>query len=110
LINKAIALEYFADNFPERNRQIGTPAHNLTINWLKNTLEQYGDYYKTYFQPYTMLLHAAANLTVNKKPVEVYALGMSPSGKAKGPLVHIPNLGCEKVRPKVALHEIHELT
>ncbi len=44
-----------------------------------------------------MLLNVGANLTVNGKSLEVYALGMSPSGKAKGPLVHIPDLGCEKV-------------
>ncbi|KAH7327151.1 putative leucine aminopeptidase 2 [Rhexocercosporidium sp. MPI-PUGE-AT-0058] len=96
LIAKAIALESFADNTPQQNRQIGTSGHNTTVNWLKNTLEQYGNYYQTYFQPYSMLLHVAANLTVNEKSLEVYALGMSPSGEAKGPLVHIPNLGCEK--------------
>lgn len=99
LIAKAIALESFAYDTPQRNRQIGTPGHNTTVNWLKNTLVQYGSYYKTYFQPYPMLLHVAANLTVNEKSLEVYALGMSPSGKAKGPLVHIPNLGCAKVCP-----------
>ncbi|KAH9219245.1 putative leucine aminopeptidase 2 [Leptodontidium sp. 2 PMI_412] len=96
LIAKAIALESFAYDTPQQNRQIRTPRHNTTVNWLKNTLEQYGSYYKTYFQPYPMLLHVAANLTVNEKSLEVYALGMSPSGKAKGPLVHIPNLGCAK--------------
>ncbi|KAG4439944.1 hypothetical protein IFR05_004570 [Cadophora sp. M221] len=96
LIAKAIALESFAYNTPQRNRQIGTSGHNTTINWLKNTLEQYGSYYKTYFQSYPMLLHVAANLTVNEKSLEVYALGMSPSGKARGPLVHVPNLGCQK--------------
>lgn len=44
-----------------------------------------------------MLLHVDANLTINGKALEVYSLGMSPSGKAKGPVVHIPNLGCDKV-------------
>lgn len=44
-----------------------------------------------------MLLHVDANLTVNGKALEVYSLGMSPSGVAKGPVVHIPNLGCDKV-------------
>ena len=52
-----------------------------------------------------MLLNVDANLTVNEKPLEVYALGMSPSGKAKGPLVHIPNLGCDKVRLESILQE-----
>jgi hypothetical protein len=44
-----------------------------------------------------MLLNVDANLTVNGTPLEVYSYGMSPSGKAKGLLVHIPNFGCDKV-------------
>ncbi|CAG8962341.1 hypothetical protein HYFRA_00005397 [Hymenoscyphus fraxineus] len=96
LLSKAKTLEKFAYDTPKRNRQIGTPGHNAAINWIYDTLNQFPDYYESYLQPYDMLLHEDANLTVNGKALEVYSLGMSPSGKAKGPIVHIPNLGCEK--------------
>jgi aminopeptidase Y len=100
LLAKAKILEKFAYDTPKRNRQIGTPGHNSTINFIYDTVNQYPDYYETYLQPYEMLLNVDANLTVNGTPLEVYSLGMSPSGKAKGPLVHIPNLGCDKVVAK----------
>ncbi|CAG8981895.1 hypothetical protein HYALB_00013809 [Hymenoscyphus albidus] len=96
LLSKAKTLQNFAYDTPKRNRQIGTPGHNATINWIYDTINQFPDYYESYLQPYDMLLHEDANLTVNGKALEVYSLGMSPSGKAKGPVVHIPNLGCDK--------------
>ena len=48
-------------------------------------------------QPFDLSLGISANLTANDEPFEVFAVGLSPQGAVKGPLVHIPNLGCEAV-------------
>jgi hypothetical protein len=38
-----------------------------------------------------------ATLTANNKTIEAFATTLAPAGKVSGPLVAIPNLGCEEV-------------
>ena len=90
-------LEGFAYATPERNRLIGTPGHNATINWIKETIEKFPDYYTVSLQPWDLSLGATANLTVGGAAMEVFAVGLAPAGVISGPLVYVPNLGCEAV-------------
>jgi len=98
LLKKANILEGFAFATKERNRLIGTPSHNVTVNWIKDTIAQYSDYYDYYLQPFDLSLGISANLTVNDAPLEVFAVGLAPGGSVSGSIVHIPNLGCDAVR------------
>jgi hypothetical protein len=76
---------------------IGTPGHNATVNWIKETIEQFPDSYTYYLQPFDLSLGVSANLTNNGVSMEVFAVGLSPAGHVTGPLVYVPNLGCETV-------------
>jgi hypothetical protein len=97
LLKKANILERFAFATKERNRLIGTPGHNATVNWIKDTIAQYPDYYDYYLQPFDLSLGISANLTINNAPLEVFAVGLAPGGSVSGSIVHIPNLGCDAV-------------
>jgi hypothetical protein len=97
LLKKANILEGFAFATKERNRLIGTPGHNSTVNWIKDTIMQYPDYYDYYLQPFNLSLGISANLTINNAPLEVFAVGLAPGGSVSGSIVHIPNLGCDAV-------------
>lgn len=39
-----------------------------------------------------------ATLTANNKTIEAFAVTLAPGGNVTGPLVAIPNLGCEEAR------------
>ncbi|TVY37531.1 putative leucine aminopeptidase [Lachnellula subtilissima] len=95
LLKKAKILEDFAYSTPERNRLIGTPGHNATVNWIKDTIAQFPDYYTYYLEAFELSLGVSANLTNNGTPMEAFAVGLSPAGHVSGPLVYVPNLGCE---------------
>ena len=97
LLAKAKTLEGFAYATQERNRVIGSPGHNATINWIKSTIEKYPEYYTVSLQPFDLSLGVSANLTVNNKALEVYAVGLSPQGTVSGEIVVIPNLACDAV-------------
>lgn len=97
LLAKAKTLEGFAYATAERNRLIGTPGHNATVNWIYDTIKSFPDYYTVSLQPFDLSVGVSATLSVDDKPLEVFAVGLSPSGTAKGPLVHIPNLACDEV-------------
>lgn len=97
LLKKAKTLEGFAYATKERNRVIGSPGHNATINWIKSTIEQYPDYYTVSLQPFDLSLGVSANLTLNGKALEVYPVALSPAGDVSGEIVVIPNLACDPV-------------
>ena len=82
---------------------IGTPGHNATVNWIKDTIAQFPDYYTYYLESFDLSLGVSANLTNNGTPMEAFAVGLSPAGHVSGPLVYVPNLGCESVSFKVEL-------
>ena len=90
-------LQDFAYATTDRNRMIGSGGHNATIKWIKETLEQFPDYYTVDLQPFPVNKGVSANLTINDASIEVYAVGFSPNGHASGPLAAVSNLGCEKV-------------
>lgn len=97
LLAKAKTLEGFAYSTTERNRLIGTPGHNSTITWIKDTISQFPDYYTVTLQPFDLSLGVSANVTVNDVALEVFAVGLSPGGTISGELVNIPNLACDPV-------------
>lgn len=97
LLKKAAHLEGLAYATPDRNRLIGTPGHQATIDWIKSILGSLSDYYTFYEQPISMSLGVSATLTTNDKSTEAFAVGLAPSGDVSGPLVYVPNLGCATV-------------
>lgn len=98
LLKKAQHLEGLAYATVERNRVIGSPGHNATINWIKSVIEKYPDYYTVSLQPFDLSLGVSANLTLNGTPLEVFATALSPAGDVSGEVVVIPNLACDPVR------------
>ncbi|KAH6665511.1 putative leucine aminopeptidase 2 [Halenospora varia] len=94
LLKKAKILEGFAYSTPQRNRLIGTPGHNSTINWIKGIIESFPDYYTVSLQPFDLALGVSANLTNNGVAMEAFAVGLAPGGHVTGPLTYVPNLGC----------------
>ena len=97
LLKKAKVLEGLAYATPQRNRVIGSPGHNATVNWIKSTIEKYPEYYTVSLQPFDLSLGVSANLTLNGTPLEVFATDLSPAGDVTGEVVVVSNLACEPV-------------
>lgn len=97
LQEKAHLFERFAYDSPDKNRVIGSEGHQATIDYITNTIKKYSKYYDVYQQPMPLSIGLSANLTVNGKEVAVDAVGLAPGGSASGPVVAIPNLGCDAV-------------
>lgn len=97
LEEKAHLFERFAYDSPDKNRVIGSEGHQATIDYITNTVKKYSKYYDVYQQPMPLSVGVSANLTVNGKETAVDAVGLAPGGSASGPVVAIPNLGCEEV-------------
>jgi hypothetical protein len=104
LLAGAQQLEDFAYASEERNRFIGSPGHNDTVYWLKDTLESLDGYYNVSLQEFFTVaqLSGAINsfLVSGTTPANgSYLLfDYSPSGNATAPLVVVSNLGCNAVR------------
>ncbi|KAF1967840.1 Zn-dependent exopeptidase [Bimuria novae-zelandiae CBS 107.79] len=96
LEEKAHLFERFAYDSPSKNRLIGSEGHQATIDYITSTIKTYSEYYDVYQQPMPMSVGVSANLTVNGKDTEVYAVGIAPGGSVSGPVVAIPNLGCDE--------------
>ncbi|KAL5445949.1 hypothetical protein PMIN06_007913 [Paraphaeosphaeria minitans] len=96
LQEKAHLFERFAYDSPDKNRVIGSEGHQATIDYITKTIKKYSRYYDVYQQPMPLSIGLSANLTVNEKEVTVEAVGLAPGGSASGPVVAIPNLGCEE--------------
>lgn len=97
LRKKAEILEDFAYSTPGKNRVIGSPGHQATIDYIHDTIAQFPAYYTVELQPLPLAIGESANVTANNKTIEAYAVTLAPSGHVSGPLVAIPNLGCEEV-------------
>lgn len=104
---KAEHLQKIAYDSPDNNRVIGSKGHDDTVEWIKSIVEEHSDYYSLELQPFNLSVGVSANLTVENKTLEVYAVGLAPSGHVSGPLVSIPNLGCDAVSR--ALFNTHSL-
>lgn len=110
LLKKAKTLEKFAYDTPQRNRVIGSPGHNSTVNWIKKTLEAYPDYYKVYLEPFPISVGVSANLTVDGKSLEAFALTIAPAGSASAEIAVVANLGCSAVGNPVYMCVARTLT
>jgi hypothetical protein len=97
LYAKAEYLQDIAYKTEGKNRVIGSKGHDDTVAFIKETLEQFPDYYTVKLQGVPLLVGVSANLTANNKTIEVFPATLAPAGKVSGPLVAVPNLGCEEV-------------
>jgi hypothetical protein len=97
LYAKAEHLQDIAYKTEGKNRVIGSKGHDDTVAFIKETLEQFPDYYTVKLQGVPLLVGISANLTANNKTIEAFPVTLAPAGKVSGPLVAIPNLGCEEV-------------
>ncbi|KAH9209276.1 putative leucine aminopeptidase 2 [Leptodontidium sp. 2 PMI_412] len=92
LLAKGRTLQGFAYATAERNRYIGSPGHNATVNWLVDTLTATG-YYDVSVQPFDVESSGATG-TANGAPLAVQAMTGTPAGTPSGELVKVANIGC----------------
>jgi hypothetical protein len=114
LFKRAEKLQEIAYATPGKNRAIGTPGHEATVEYIKSQLDT--SYYDVTLQPVELSIGDSATLKVNNATVEVrgsqvptihetytdfvhqaFATTLAPGGNVTGPLVVVPNLGCEEV-------------
>ncbi|KAH8194296.1 hypothetical protein TruAng_011534 [Truncatella angustata] len=77
------------------NRAFGSAGHNLTIDYIYDTLNALG-YYDVYKQPFVELFYSAeASLVVDGVEYEPGSMTYSPGGTFSAPLVLVSNLGCD---------------
>lgn len=96
LFAKAEILQEIAYATEGKNRVIGSKGHEDTVAYIKGQLEQFPDYYTVETQAVPLNIGFSANLTANNNTIEAFATTLAPGGSASGPLVAIPNLGCEE--------------
>lgn len=96
LLAKARTLEGFAYATPQRNRQIFTPGHKATYEWLYESIAKLSDYYTVEYHEF-LTQSAAAGITVDGTAYTAEPLTFTPSGKPTGAIVAVPNLGCDAV-------------
>ncbi|KAF2852834.1 Zn-dependent exopeptidase [Plenodomus tracheiphilus IPT5] len=96
LLAKAEILQEIAYNTEGKNRVIGSKGHEDTVAYIKGQLEQFPDYYTVETQAVPLNIGYNASLTANNQPIEAFAVTLAPGGNVTGPLVAIPNLGCEE--------------
>ena len=108
LLAKAEKLQSFAYATPDRNRLIGTPGHQATIDWLAKTVNDTG-YYDVTVQPFLTPDPNNADLTVDGTTYKASAMDGSPEGTFGGPLAVVANLGCEAVGSPQACEPKHKL-
>ncbi|KAL2073907.1 hypothetical protein VTL71DRAFT_11233 [Oculimacula yallundae] len=94
LLAKAKTLEGFAYATPQRNRQIFTPGHKATYEWLYESIKKLSDYYTVEYHEF-LTQSATASLTIDGANVAAEPLTFTPNGKPTGPIVAVPNLGCD---------------
>ena len=86
----------FAYSHPGKNRYIGTPGHNLTVNYLYDTLVATG-YYDVSIQPFYVDSIDSESASVNGAEIEAAAMESTPGGIVTAPLVPVANTGCDAV-------------
>ncbi|KAL6703350.1 hypothetical protein ACN47E_009768 [Coniothyrium glycines] len=96
LFAKAEILQEIAYNTEGKNRVIGSKGHEDTVAYIKEQLGQFPDYYTVETQAVPLNIGYNATLTANNKTIEAFATTLAPGGTVTGPLVAIPNLGCEE--------------
>lgn len=96
LTAKANILESFAYNTAERNRQIFTPGHKATYEWLYSEFSQLGDYYTVAYQEFTTE-PSTGSLLVDGVELTAEPFTSTPGGTPSGNLGLVQNLGCNAV-------------
>ncbi|KAF2260286.1 leupeptin-inactivating enzyme 1 precursor [Lojkania enalia] len=96
LRKRAEKLEDIAYRSPGKNRVIGSQGHEDTVDYIVNEIKKFPDYYTVSLQGVELAIGGGANVTANNNTIEAYSVTLGPSGHASGPLVSIPNLGCEE--------------
>lgn len=94
LYAKAEILQAIAYATEGKNRVIGSPGHEATVEYIKSQLDT--EYYDVTLQGVELSVGVNATLVANNKTIEAYTTTLAPAGSASGPLVAIPNLGCEE--------------
>jgi carboxypeptidase Q len=100
LLKKGQLFQDFAYATEGRNRVIGSPGHNATVNYLINTISAL-NYYDIEVQPFTVP-SASADLSVNSVVYEVAPMTFTAEGTPQGPVVVVSNLGCDAVNIHIA--------
>lgn len=93
LLKKGRILQDFAYATPGRNRLIGTPGHQSTVDYLVNTLKAL-DYYDVSTQAFNVST-SAGNVTIDGKPLESQPMTGTPAGTPSAPIVLVANVGCD---------------
>jgi len=95
LVSGSQQLQDFAYAYPARNRVFGGQAHNDTVNFIAEVLEETG-YYDVSIQPFVELYSGGnSTLTVNGAATNQSLLTYTPSGNVEGSLVLVDNFGCD---------------
>lgn len=92
-MRKGQILEDFAYATEGRNRYIGTPGHQSTVDYLVSTLNATG-YYDVSTQEFTVP-SARADFRVANATVTVSPMSFSASGNPTAQLVAVANVGCD---------------
>jgi len=92
LLAKARILEGFAYSTPGRNRQIFTPGHKATYEYIYKFMSDlgYDVEYNEFFAE-----TSSGSLVVDGTNIPARPMTFTPSGKPSGRLVKVNNIGCE---------------
>lgn len=96
LLAKGQILQDFAYSWEGRNRLIGTPGHNKTVNYLYDTLVATG-YYDVAFQEFVIASPENETVIIAGQSIETAAMSFSQAGDFTAPLAKVANLGCDAV-------------
>lgn len=97
LTAKLQKLQDFAFATEERNRYIGSPGHNATVNYIYELFAALPKYYTAYIQPFTVS-NPSSDLTVpgyGNGTVVSEPMTYAPPGKVTAALVSVANTGCD---------------
>lgn len=94
LMSKAQLLEDHAYQTPQRNRYVGTPGLETSLQWIYDTVTAL-DYYDVTKHEFTLINGGTAALAVSGKSYEAAVFGSSAAlAPTTAPLVAVANLGC----------------
>jgi hypothetical protein len=96
LLKKGQLFQDFAYSWSGRNRYIGTPGHNKTVNYIYDALLATG-YYDVKFQEFTISTPINETVVVNGESIKTAAMAFSQAGDVTAPLGLVANLGCDAV-------------
>lgn len=105
LYEHAKKFQSFADSTPKRNRVAGSIGHNLTVDYLYDTLVATG-YYNVEKQPFTYVFSEGnTSFSANSTKYASEYMTYSPStggSTLTAQLVKVANLGCDQVCQRVS--------